>query len=266
MQGVLRQVAVLVAALGVSTGGVQAHEHAAAPASARTQPAVAPLAAAAPSGPAAVTAAVEATPAVALRLNYDNRSIGTDGVTRDSRHADLMFRDTATVWIERELPAALRESEHEGHAAAHGPHAGHAHDEAQGAPLLVERSADGKVSVKSILHKQKRVIDVELAHQANVGFGGSWAAAYWLLDPVALGRMDKLGTGKGIERYRLVQGERTTLVDWDVAGRYARRIEQKDAHGLSRQVMTATPMAMPKVKPWQKLGEYSRGDYSDLLD
>ncbi|WP_420224749.1 hypothetical protein [Pigmentiphaga litoralis] len=216
---------------------------------------------------AQVTSEVDRTPPVALRLAYDSRSIGTDGVTRDSRHADLMFRDKATVWIERELPAALRDSEHDGHQASHGPHAGHAHDDAQGAPLLIQRDPDGKVRVTSILHKQKRVIDVELAHQANVGYGGSWAAAYWLLDPVALTRMEKLGAGaKGVERYRLVQGERTTLVDWDVAGKYARRIEQKDAHGLMRQVMTASVIPTPKVMPWQKLGEYSRGDYSDLLD
>jgi hypothetical protein len=229
---------------------------------AQPQPALHPAAAI-----AQVTAAVDTTPSVALRLAYENRSIGTDGVTRDSRHADLMFRDKATVWIERELPAALRDSEHEGHQAAHGPHAGHAHDEAQGAPLLIQRQPDGKVSVKSILHKQKRVIDVEVAHQANVGYGGSWPAAYWLLDPVALTRMEKLGAGaKGVERYRLVQGERTTLVDWDVAGQYARRIEQKDAHGLSRQVMTASVIAKPKAMPWQTLTGYSLGDYSDLLD
>jgi hypothetical protein len=229
---------------------------------AQPQPAANPAAAT-----AQVTSAVDTTPSVALRLAYENRSIGTDGVTRDSRHADLMFRDKATVWIERELPAALRDSEHEGHQAAHGPHAGHAHDEAQGAPLLIQRQPDGKVSVKSILHKQKRVIDVELAHQANVGYGGSWPAAYWLLDPVALTRMEKLGAGaKGVERYRLVQGERTTLVDWDVAGQYARRIEQKDAHGLARQVMTASVIAKPKAMPWQKLTGYSLGDYSDLLD
>ncbi|NYE23179.1 hypothetical protein [Pigmentiphaga litoralis] len=252
MRPVLHTLAVAVAlTLAAATSAV-----------AQSQPAVDPAAAA-----AQVTTAVAATPPVALRLAYENRSIGTDGVTRDSRHADLMFRDKAAVWIERELPAALRESEHEGHQVAHGPHAGHAHDDAQGAPLLIQREPDGKVAVKSILHKQKRVIDVELAHQANVGYGGSWAAAYWLLDPVALTRMEKLGAGgKGVERYRLVQGERTTLVDWDVAGKYARRIEQKDAHGLSRQVMTASAIAMPKVMPWQKLNNYSRGDYSDLLD
>lgn len=216
---------------------------------------------------AAVAAVVAATPSVTLRLSYENRSIGTDGVTRDSRHTDLMVRGPGVVWIERELPPLLREHASHGHSHAPGPHAGHAHDEAQGAPLLLRRGADGSVAVQIVLHKQQRVIDVELAHQANVGYGGSWAGAYWLIDPAALKRMEVMGpVSKGVQHYRLRQGERTTLVDWDVAGHYARRIEQKDGHGLSSQRVTATPVATPTPLPWNALGTYSRGDYSDLLD
>lgn len=227
--------------------------------------ALVPLAGAQP--PIAVPATGQDAPTLQLRLRYETRTIGHDGVQRQSTHTDRMVRGDNVVWIERELPAALRESAAHGHAHAPKPHAGHAHDEAQGAPLLVRNDAQGMVHVQSVLHKQRRVIDVDLAHHANVGFGGSWAGAYWLIDPLALQRMEKLGVAlNGVQRYRLKGHERTTLVEWDVARQYARSIEQRDAHGLSYQKMTATSVALPVQAPWQQLQGYSRGDYSDLLD
>ncbi|AHG19564.2 hypothetical protein Z042_08035 [Chania multitudinisentens RB-25] len=206
-------------------------------------------------------------PAVNLRLSYENRAIGHDGIIRDSRYTDLMYRRPGLVWIERELPAGVRESQEHGHEQA-SPHAGHAHAEAQGAPLLIQRDAGtGKVAVQVVLHNLRRVIDVELAHYGNVGYGGSWPAAYWLLEPAALSRMEKQGpVQEGIQHYLLQQGERTTTVAWDVAGQYARSIEQRDSHGTSIQRMTATPLVDPPALPWQQLAEYQRGDYSDLLD
>jgi hypothetical protein len=206
-------------------------------------------------------------PALNLRLSYENHSIGHDGVIRDSRYTDLMYRRPNMVWIERELPESVRESEANGHDHAF-PYGGHAHDAAQGAPLLIKRdAATGNVSVQVILHTLHRVIDVELAHYGNVGYGGSWPAAYWLIDPVALNRIEKQGTVQdGAQHYQLQKGERTTSVVWDVVGQYARSIEQRDEHGTSIQRMTATPFTDPPQLPWQSLANYERGDYSDLLD
>ncbi|KEY60852.1 hypothetical protein [Serratia sp. DD3] len=183
-------------------------------------------------------------------------------------YRDLMYRRTDQVWIERELPENLRASQAHGHDDHASPHAGHAHSEAQGAPLLIKRdAATGKVSVQVILDELHRVIDVELAHYGNVGYGGSWSAAYWLIDPNALSRMEKQGGVKdGVQHYLLQKGERTIQVAWDVAGQYARSIEQRDSHGTSIQRMTATPFNDPQILPWQKLTDYQRGDYSDLLD
>ncbi|WP_202620278.1 hypothetical protein, partial [Escherichia coli] len=123
---------------------------------------------------AATTAAVAAAPALNLRVSYFTRSIGNDGVQRDTRHTNRLVRQPGTVWTERELPAALSESVTHGHAHSHGPHAGHAHDEAQGAPLRVSRAADGTERVEVILSETRRVIEVDRAHHGNVGYGGSW--------------------------------------------------------------------------------------------
>ncbi|WP_341676561.1 hypothetical protein [Niveibacterium sp. SC-1] len=217
---------------------------------------------------AAAPVVSDAAPELNLRVSYTSRVIGHDGVQRDNAYADLMYRRAGRVWIERDLPRALREAESHGHHDAPGPQAGHAHEAAEGAPLYLRREAgSGKVLVQIALREQKRVIDVDLAHYGNVGYGGSWAAAYWLVDPAALSRMETVGAPReGVQRYRLKQGQRSTLVDWDIAGQYARRIEQSDAHGLSHQLMTVSTLPAPRQVPWATLEGYASGDYSDLLD
>ncbi|WP_043816272.1 hypothetical protein [Rubrivivax gelatinosus] len=219
------------------------------------------LSAAAHAAPAAKSAP-ELAPDLSLRLVHTSFSIGADGVTRESRYSDRMVRRGTVVWLERELPPALAE-----HAAPQhsGPHAGHAHEEANGAPLIVRRVGD-EVQVQIVLRERKRVIDVEPAHQGNVGYGGSWPTAYWLIDPGALVRMERLGRQGDVERYRLRSAERVVLVDWDVRGQYARRIQQRDVHGLSRQELVAEKLPLPARAPWEALDGYGRGDYSDLLD
>lgn len=229
-----------------------------------TTPATRP--AAAPSA-AVTTAAVNAAPGVDLRVTHLSRSVGADGVTRETRYTNRMFRRTGMVWTERELPEGLRASLEHGHPQAHGPHAGHAHDEAQGAPLRITRQADGSERVEVVLAKTHRVIEVDRAHHGNVGYGGSWDAAYWLIAPAHLQRMERVGAVRaGVQRYRGVPGETMTLVDWDVAGQFPRRIERSDAHGTSFYLLTATRLPAPKPEPWAASQGYDRGDYSDLLD
>jgi hypothetical protein len=203
-----------------------------------------------------------ATPAVDLRLSYHNVSIGKDGVQRESRYTDRMVRREGVLWIEREMPSALRE-----HGEPEAVHVGHAHADTTAAPLWVQRDAAGKVSVRMVLRQQRKLIEVEAANHGNVGWGGSWNHAYWLVDPAVLDRMRAAGPIRyGVQRYESRQGETLVRVDWDVAGQYAHRIEKRDAHGLSRTEMRAVPVSAGKAAPWQGLGEYAQGDYSDLLD
>ena len=122
-----------------------------------------------------------------------------------------------------------------GHDHSHGPHAGHAHDEANGAPLRVSRGDDGQEKVEVILVRMRRVIEVDRAHHGNVGYGGAWDTQYWLVPPAALQRMERVGPPKaGVQRYRSVRGEATTTVDWDVAGQYPRRIDRRSPRHHAR--------------------------------
>lgn len=215
----------------------------------------------------AATAATRAAPPIDLRVTYHTRTIGHDGVLRQTTHTNRVYRRPGMVWTEREMPAALLQSQEHGHDHDSGPHAGHAHGEANGAPLRVSRGDDGQEKVEVILNRMRRVIEVDRAHHGNVGYGGSWDAQYWLVPPAALQRMERLGPPKaGVQRYRGVQGEVTTTVDWDVAGQYPRRIARSDAHGTQATTVTATRLPAPAVAPWKASEAFERGDYSDLLD
>jgi len=217
--------------------------------------------------PLAASAAGDAeAPDQNLRIQHHMMSIGKDGVQRESRYADLMFRRAGSVWVERELPPALRE-DHDHEAREGKVHIGHAHADNTAAPLWVRRDAAGKVQVGMVLREQRKVIEVDAADYGNVGYGGSWANAYWLVDPASLPRMKPLGAaGRGVQRYEVQQGESTLRIEWDTVGRYARKIEQRNAHGTSLNVMTASAIAAPKTLPWKTADAYERGEYSDLLD
>ncbi|WP_240933196.1 hypothetical protein [Diaphorobacter sp. HDW4B] len=213
------------------------------------------------------TQRIQSAPQIDLRITYEAMSIGSDGVQRSSVYTNRVYRRSAQLWIERELPEALQHSNSHGHEHAHGPHAGHAHDEARGAPLFIKRAEDGKVSVEAVLAKLKRVISVDEAHHGNVGFGGSFENVYWIVPPASLQNMERVGKPvNGLQRYRSVAGEQTTLIDWDVANQFAQRVERKDAHGMERIVITAKRLPLPLAQPWLATKDFERGDYSDLLD
>ena len=210
---------------------------------------------------------MNAAPPIDLRVSYYTKVIGSDGVERSSAHTNLVYRRIGTVWTERELPAALRSSHDHGHEEHTGPHAGHAHDEASGAPLRVTRADDGSQKVEVILNKTRRIIDVDRAHHGNVGYGGSWDTQYWLVPPAALSAMQTVGSVKnGVQRYRLQQAEQTTVVDWDVKGQFPRMIERSDDHGISLTRVKVERIATPQPAPWTLSAQFDRGDYSDLLD
>ncbi|WP_296556922.1 hypothetical protein [Pigmentiphaga sp.] len=233
------------------------------------------LAALLPLGPAVAQKATaqpaQAAPDLNLRIERYASSTGRDGVQRESRYTDLMVRRAGSVWIERDFPAALRASDEHGHDAHEQggpePHAGHSHADTVGSPLWLQRDTAGKVAVRMVLRKQRKVLDIDEANYGNVGYNGSWDITYGVVDPASLKRMQPDGApAKGVQRYRLARGESMITVDWDMKGQYARRVETRGPHGLSVNRITVTAAPAPAVLPWKAVEGYERGDYSDLLD
>jgi len=211
----------------------------------------------------ALAPAFAATGRPDLRVEYRGWSIGSDGAKQEISYTERLYRRDGLAWIEREIPAAAQ-PQHDGHE--HGG-LGHRHADLAGAPLLIKRGADGKLSVQLVDHHQKTLYKVEAANYANVGFSGNWAEVYYLLDPADLPRLKTAGApNNGVQQYELQRGTQTVRLSWNIAGEYAREIVSEDQRGLSGRTIKATPMQAPQPAPWTLVSAYRLRDYADLLD
>jgi hypothetical protein len=221
------------------------------------------LAFAALAGTAQAAGPASSNSLTALRVEHQLSSLGTDGIQRDVRFAERVYRQGDRVWIARELPPASTHAEHD-HANAH---AGHKHADTDTAPRWIERDAKGALTVRVVSESQQKNYAVEPAEYSNIGFDGSWATAYHLLDPAALKGMRVEGPVRnGVQTYRSTQGERTVTVDWDVAGQYPRRVESRNATGTQRKLTRVTALPAPAAAPWERAQRYAAADYTDLMD
>ncbi|MFS2107202.1 hypothetical protein [Ralstonia sp. Ralssp135] len=221
------------------------------------------LAFAALAGTAQAAGPASSNSLTALRVEHQLSSLGTDGIQRDVRFAERVYRQGDRVWIARELPPASAHAEHD-HA---NTHAGHKHADTDTAPRWIERDAKGALTVRVVSESQQKNYAVEPAEYSNIGFDGSWATAYHLLDPAALKGMRVEGPVRnGVQTYRATQGERTVTVDWDVAGQYPRRVESRNATGTQRKLTRVTALPAPTAAPWERAQRYAAADYTDLMD
>ncbi|MCO5412061.1 hypothetical protein [Ralstonia mojiangensis] len=223
------------------------------------------LAFAALAGTAQAAGPASSNSLTALRVEHQLSSLGTDGIQRDVRFAERVYRQGDRIWIARELPPASAHAEQEhDHANAH---AGHKHADTDAAPRWIERDAKGALTVRVVSVSQQKNYAVEPAEYSNIGFDGSWATAYHLLDPAALKGMRAEGPVRnGVQTYRSTQGERTVTVDWDVAGQYPRRVESRNATGTQRKLTRVTALPAPAAAPWERAQRYAAADYTDLMD
>ena len=230
------------------------------------------MAAAAAHPSAAVVPAVNLknTPDISLLVSYQTINIANDGVVREVRYNKIMHRQNGKVWIEKEVPQPILDSLAHGHIAnvPRGPHAGHAHTEAQDAPIFVQRpNPDSRPQVQVVLRKLEQLIEVEPAHHSNVGYNGSWDATYWLITPHTLQQLTPVGQANdGVQLYRRFEDESMTEIAWNNELQFPQKVLRRGAHNTTYYKMTATPIETPKDLPWTQLSHYARGDYSDLLD
>ncbi|MHA7679989.1 hypothetical protein [Cupriavidus sp. PET2-C1] len=210
--------------------------------------------------PAALAAPAK-TP-LALRVEHQISSQGSDGVKRDVAFAEHVYRSGDAVWIERELPPGA------GHAAEHAPAgAGHKHADLSTAARWIEQPPGGKLSVRLISDPLKKTFAVNPAEYGNIGFDGSWATAYHLLDPAALKKMKAVGPVRdGAQEYQLRRADESVVVLWDVAGQFPRSVQSRSAGGTSTKYTRVTVVATPQRAPWARTAHYTRGEYTDLMD
>ena len=208
---------------------------------------------------AVLAAAAACAQDVELLVKHTAVSYGPDGVKRSTEFSERVSRAKDSLWISRVLPAAS----HSDHDHAKGGK-DHKHIDVTTASRWISRDASGAVQMRLVPKDEKVVVAISKTDYGNVGFDGSWAAAWSLVDPAALKRMKASATVGGLTTYTLIETDRAVKVVWNAKLQMPVSVESNDK--TSRRQTLAQVVSSPPVRPWEKLQGFTQKDYSDYLD
>ena len=194
-----------------------------------------------------------------LLVKHSAESQGADGVKRSTEFSERLIRTPDSVWISRVLPS----SAHSGHDHAKAGKA-HKHLNASTASRWITRAANGDIALRLVPNDEKLLVNVTKTDYGNVGFDGSWAAAWSLIDPATLKRMKAGPVAGDLTTYTLAEKDRLLKVVWNTKLQLPMRVESSDA-GSRRQTVVQV-LGAPASRPWDKLQGFTQKDYSDYLD
>ena len=196
---------------------------------------------------------------VELLVKHTAMSSGADGIKRSTEFAERVSRSKDNVWVSRVLPAKA----HADHDHAKGDKA-HKHIDVATASRWISKDAAGIAQISLVPNDEKVLVNVSKTDWENVGFDGSWDAAWGLIDPASLKRM-KAGTVAGdLTTYTLAEKGRNVKVVWNTKLRIPMLVESSDPS--SRRQTTVQVLQSASSRPWDQLRGYAKKDYSDYLD
>jgi hypothetical protein len=209
----------------------------------------------------ASTAAKAAAPDLDLMIRYYSKVLTPEGVTREARFEEAMLRRPGHVWTARKLPASA--------TAAHAPEPQHAHFNHVVVPRHVLMDSNA-LRLEYVDAHDRQVVAIPAAEYENVSFDGSWAKAFYLVDPALLKTMPLSGQASPVAgarwHERRQQGSFQRVL-WDDARQIALIIESGDQAATFYNRVEVQPQAtLSKNLPWQHLKGYAQKEYSDFLD
>jgi hypothetical protein len=192
-----------------------------------------------------------------LLVRHTIVSAVSDGIKRTVEFSERVVRRQEQVWIERVVPAGW----HSAHEHAAGDK-GHKHLDVAAAARWLQRGKDGKPALQLASAEDKVLVDVAPTDYGNVGFDGSWTAAYHLIDPASLKPLKATGTAGDLVTYVSQEPGRTLKVVWNQRLQYPVLVESSQGPS-SRKTVVQPQAATP---PWNVAKGYQKKDYSDYLD
>ncbi|MBY0428230.1 MAG: hypothetical protein K2Q32_03325 [Alphaproteobacteria bacterium] len=213
---------------------------------------------------AAPKAAVATTqaPALDLSIKYYSRVLTKEGVLRESRYTEKMLRRPGHVWVSRVLPKlAVNDEEQEGHEHKHFNYV-----------LLPRHVAyDGSdVHVEFVDFHDKAVVNIAPSEYENINFDGSWASAFFLIDPQNVVALPPLPQASPVADARWYGDEKSGIfqrVLWDEKKMIPLIAETGDRAGtFFRRMEVKSQADLVKHLPWEKLQGYAQKEYADFLD
>lgn len=209
---------------------------------------------------AAMAALQAAPPAISARIHYTQRLETPDGMTKIVTFEERLLRAPGRVWQERVLPGNGR--------TAPADHEDHLHPGDLGvAARFLEKDTAGALHL-SFIHPQGVRIHAETRDYPEVGFDGSWATAFHILDPQRLEALKPLArkAPRGAQWYGTEDGSQFLRVLWSKRLELPLRIEAGSRDGRKLNVTEIQPGPLPGALPWDRLDGMQNKDYTDLLD
>jgi len=194
-----------------------------------------------------------------LLVRHTIVSAGGDGIKRTVEFSERVVRRQDQVWIERVVPAGW----HSAHEHAAGDK-GHKHLDVAAAARWLQRGKDGKPALQLASAEDKVLVDVAPTDYGNVGFDGSWTAAYHLIDPASLKALKVGSTTGDLTTYVSQEPGRTLKVVWNTRLQYPVLVESTQGASSRKTVVQAQPAAA--APPWNATRGYQKKDFSDYLD
>lgn len=206
----------------------------------------------------ALGAGAAAAQDVDLVVRHTLISEGKDGIKRTIEFSERVVRRQDEVWIQRDIPLGWHaDSEHAVGGKAHK------HLDVAAAARWIQRDKEGKLSVRLASFEDKVLVDVAPTDYGNIGFDGSWPAAYHLLDPSTLKRLKVSRTAGSLTTYVMQAEGRSLTVVWNERLQYPVSVESVEGRSRKRTAVQAMPAAR---SPWDAVKEFQRKDYADYLD
>jgi hypothetical protein len=196
---------------------------------------------------------------VELLVKHTAVSSGTDGIKRTTEYAERISRSKDNVWVSRVLPA----KGHTDHDHAKDGKA-HKHLDVFTASRWISKDAGGNAQISLVPSDQRVLVNISKTDWENVGFDGSWDAAWGLIDPASLKRMKTATVAGDLTTYTLVEKGRSMKVVWNTKLRVPMLVESSDA--LSRRQTSVQVLQAALSRPWDRLRDFEKKDYSDYLD
>ncbi len=192
-------------------------------------------------------------------LEYHTRTVGTDGVTHETRHQDRFYREAGHVWIERVLPAR---------SAERPVASGHEVDLSRVARHMVP-AASGAAHVELIGLNDKLIIDVAPLELTRVEASGRWDDAWYLLSSSQLQSLHPTGEKAPAADQRWLErreGGEIVRVLWSDALSFPLIVERTRTDGSRQASVRASVIPLPTVRPWTRTSGFKRKDLADFGD
>ena len=173
----------------------------------------------------AFTCTASAQEKASFKIEHYSMSVGRDGVTRETRYSENLYRDGNQIAYVRNLPSSVKRDKPD--------HRDERHFDSSLSPQLITLKNNGDVGFTYLDLDNRIRIEVPKVEFNTIGFSGSWVNSYSLVDPVIFKNMVKKGAGPKVDTviYEQIGDKGLTRVLWDEKNKIALDVEVSNKDG-----------------------------------